>query len=123
MPWMAPSLRVKWGPYFKPDPLEQQQMVQMVQLALGGGPSAAQPIITQRIAVEQCAGVFGIDNVDAILEEIEKETDERAQRELDAATAVIGAKASAQGSQPNAGGKPAGSPGGSGRTASGKDDA
>lgn len=123
MPWMAPSLRVKWGPYFKPDPLEQQQVVQTVQLALGGGPNAAAPIITQRIAVEQCAAIFGIDNVDAVLTEIQKETDERAQRELDAATAAISAKAGAQGAGQNPGGKPAGAPGSGGRAPSGKDDA
>jgi len=123
MAWMAPTLQVKWGPYFKPDPAEQQQVVAMVQLALGGGPNAAEPLITRRAAVEKIASVFNIENVDASLEQLDKEADERAQRELDAATAAISAQNGAEGAGQNAGGKPAGPPDNSGRPASGKDDA
>ena len=73
--WVSPSLQVKWGPYFKPDPAEELQVVQMAQAALGGAPGT-KPLVTRRHALEKVAPLFGIENVDAVLDELEKaETD------------------------------------------------
>jgi hypothetical protein len=120
---MSPTLQVQWGAYFKPDPTEQLAVVQMTQAALGGGAAGGEPLITKRIAVERLKPIFGIENVDAVLKDLEKEADERAQRELDAATAQIDAQARAQGLGQDAGGDAAGATGGGGRPASGKDNA
>jgi len=123
MAWLSPTLQVKWGSYFKPDPDEEQKVVATTQLALGGGATAAEPLITRRIAVEKIAKVYGIENVDAVLDEIDKEQDARAKRELDAATAALAAQNGVGGAQTNPGGDPAAKGGDSGRPASGKDNA
>ncbi len=113
MPWQSPSISVKWGRFFKPDPAEEQQIVATCQEALGG--KGGTPTITLRQAVEKQAAIFGTENVDAALEELEKERDERAQRELDATTAALDAEARAQRSVQNAKGGPSGTSGGGGR--------
>lgn len=82
MPWMAPTLQVQWGAYFKPDPAEQKQVVEMTVAALGGGATGSDPLITKRIAVERLKPIFGIENVDAVLEELEKERDEASERAI-----------------------------------------
>lgn len=127
MPWNPPSITVKWGPYSSPDPAEQKAVVETVQLALGAGGTA--PLITPRMGVEKLNqdGVFDIDDVDKLLDELEQakieqeeKQAEQAQRELDAAITQIDAKARAGGSPPDAPGKPAGPPGNSGRPPSGQ---
>src|SRR6187549_1549617 len=104
MPWNPPSLTLKWGPYTKPDPTEQKAVVETVQLALGG--PAGTPLITQRMGIEKLhqAGVFDVDNVDALLLQLEEQKVEKeqkeletAERELDAAVTQIHAKARAVG--------------------------
>jgi hypothetical protein len=118
MPWQSPSLTVKWGPYFAPDPDEQNKIVTMVQEALGG--TAGTPLITLRAAVEKIAPIFGIENIDAAIEQLEKEREENANRELDAATAALNAEARAFGTGPNAPGKPPAKGGDSGRPPGGQ---
>jgi hypothetical protein len=110
MAWQAPSLTVKWGSYFQPDPADQKQIVELVTAALNS------KAITKRHAVEKLAPIFGIENVEAALEAIEEEADAAAQRELDATTAALDAEARArrasQGAAPgsagtgSAGGRP-----------------
>lgn len=82
--WQIPTLQTKWGPYFKPDVDEQQKLVKMVVEALDAGI----PVITLRIAVQKLAPIFGIENVSAVLKELEEaakkrraEADESAARE------------------------------------------
>jgi len=74
--WQAPALQVKWGDYFRPDPAEQQILVQMVVAAL----ECSVPILTVRLAVEKLAPIFGVDNVSAFLEELQKEVDDRSAK-------------------------------------------
>lgn len=90
MTWTAPSLQVRWGPYYRPDVAEQKQLVDMVRAALAGDGG---PMITLKHAVQKISNVFDIENIDAVIEEIKTETDARANRELDAATAALGKKA------------------------------
>lgn len=82
--WLAPSLRLKWGRYFKLDPGEQKSTVDFAQAALGKGPGldGAQPLITRRQALEIIAPVIGIDNIDAAAKALEDE----AKKDADAAT-------------------------------------
>ncbi len=119
MTWQPPSITVKFGPYFQPDPEEQTKLVGLVQAALGGG-GKGQPLILLRTGVEKIAPIFGIENIDAFVEKLEQERDANAERELDAATAALDAEARAFGAGPNAEGKSTGSGGGGGRPASGQ---
>lgn len=82
MPWNPPSLTLKWGPYTKPDPEEQLNTVRTVQEALAGT-----PLITLRLGVEKLrqGGVFDIDNVDAVIEELEAKAGEQAAKDEAAA--------------------------------------
>jgi hypothetical protein len=120
MAWLSPTLQVKWGSYFKADPDEEQKVVTTTQLALGG--TTGEPLITRRIAIEKIAKVYGIENVDAVLTEIDKEQDARAKRELDAAIAALAAQNGTGGPGKNPGGNAATPSGDSGRPASGKVD-
>lgn len=117
---MLPSLSVKWGDYDKPDPEEESKIVTTVRTAMGGGSSGGDPLITKRIALEKIRGVFPIENVEAVLEELEKESEERADRELEAAKAVLDAEASAFGAGKAPGANAAGKGGDSGRPPSGQ---
>lgn len=83
---LLPSLSVKWGPYDQPDPDEEQKIVTTVRTAVGGG-TAGEPLITKRLAVEKLREVFDIENVDAVLDELEKESEERQQKALQHTTA------------------------------------
>jgi len=116
---MSPSLTVIWGTYFKPDPAEQQQVVALVQAALGGGTGGGERLITKRVGVQKLAAVFDIENVAAALEEIEKEEAERSDAELEKSTAELHAIASANaGAVGKPGGaKPPGAPDGGSRGA------
>lgn len=90
--WLAPSIQVQWGPYFRPDPAEQKQIVDMAIAALGaaGGTS----LVTRRAAIQKVASIFGIDNVDAAIVALEKEDEDKAKKaaELAKATAADAAK-------------------------------
>lgn len=99
----TPSLTLRWGPYSQPDPAEQLSTVQAVQAALGG--VGGQPLITLPIAVEKLrqSGVFDIDNVSAVVAELEKqakakkaEEEATAERDLDHAVTQIEASAEAK---------------------------
>jgi len=96
MPWQSPSLKVQWGPYFRPDPTDQKAVLEMVKVALDSG------VITKRHAVEKVAPIFGIENVDAALDAIEKESAEKQAKALE----QTHAEASALHGIANGGGKP-----------------
>ncbi len=83
MPWVEPSITLKWGPYSKPDPADQTAIVTLTQAALGG--TAGQPLITKRMAVEKIADIFGIEDIDAALDSLEEEDALRKQEAADAA--------------------------------------
>jgi hypothetical protein len=85
MGWQPPTITVKWGPYFPPDADEEQKIVTTTQQALGGGVGGGTPIITLRSAVEKIAPIFGIENIEAVLDDLEKAAEEKRQKEQDAA--------------------------------------
>lgn len=117
MPWQAPTVTVKWGSYFEPDAEEEHKIVTMVQEAMGG--KSGKPIIQLRHALEKVAPIFGIENIESALADLEKEHEEAAQRELDATTAALDAEARAKRAGEGPPAKPAAKSGGSGRTTSG----
>lgn len=86
MPWQPPSLTLRWGAYTKPDEQAQLYMVQAVQGALGG--AGGKQIITKRIGLEKLkqAGVFEIENVSAVLDAV----DEESQKALADAQSAMG---------------------------------
>jgi hypothetical protein len=81
VPWLDPSLSLRWGPYTKLDGDEQQKIVTAVVSAKKEG------IITTRMALEKIAPIFGIENVDAALHTLEEEQQKRDQAEVAKATA------------------------------------
>jgi hypothetical protein len=76
MPWLKPSLALRWGSYTKLDGDEQQKIVDATLKSYQGG------LITRRMAVEKLKPVYGIENVDAVLEALEKEDKEKADKAL-----------------------------------------
>lgn len=96
--WTAPSLRVKYGPYFRLEAAEQKATVDFIQAALGhgAGMKGAPALITRRQAVEVLAPIMGIENVDAAMEALEKEAADDADAALErmkAQQAAMGATA------------------------------
>lgn len=83
--WQMPALRVEYGPYFRPSPEEEQQIVTLVQKALGATKEGGAQLITTEIAIRRLAKVFGIENVQAVMDELEKLRQQRAQEAADAA--------------------------------------
>jgi hypothetical protein len=81
MAWQPPSISVKWGRFFAPDPAEEKAIVDAVVAARAG----EAPLIPLRAAVQKLAPVFGIENVDAALEKLEEETEQRKADAEDAA--------------------------------------
>ena len=63
-----PSITVKYGDYFAPDPAEQLQIVNLVMTALKDT-----PIISRKVAIEKVAEIFDISNVDRLLAELESD--------------------------------------------------
>jgi hypothetical protein len=57
---------------------EQKTLVDMVRAALAGDGG---PIITRQHAVQKISAIFDIDNVEAVLEEIDKEVEERSAKD------------------------------------------
>lgn len=107
---MPPSLTLKWGPYTKPDPAEQLATVQTIQAALGG--TSGTPLVTLDLAVEKLrqGGVFDIDDVGTIVEELTRQAEEKAEEAKAEAEALANAKAgpgaSQRGNAPPQNGKP-----------------
>lgn len=77
MPWLEPSLSLRWGSYSKLDGDEQVKIVTATIQAKKEG------ICTTRQAVEKVAAIFGTENVDAVLEALEEEAADRAAKALE----------------------------------------
>lgn len=100
MPYNGPTLTLKWGDYYKPDATEEGLIVDTAIKAKEGG------IATLRQAVEMTKRVLGVENVDAAVEALKEEAEERAKRDNELAHAA-GAEDDAEpgeGEQPDAGG-------------------
>ena len=115
MPWVSPSIRCKYGPYFKADADEQVKVVTMAQLASGAPATQPQQLIPKRTAVEMIAPIFGLENVDAVLDTLEKEQQEKddkaAEKVAMQADAKVAMQADANAKVAAAGGaKPLGPP-------------
>ncbi len=109
MPWQSPSLTARWGAYRKPDPEEQKQVVEGVQLALG----APTKLLTTRGALEKLRdeGFIDVDNLEAVIDELKKEQAEadekkKADAENELNNAIELADATAKARAKSAGGKP-----------------
>lgn len=74
--WDSPAVQTKWGEYLRSDPTEQLALTQLVLAALNSGV----PVITVRAAVAKLAAIFDIDNVDAFVDAVTKEHDDRAAK-------------------------------------------
>lgn len=62
------EIELSWGEYSKPDPLDQQMIVDLVVTAYALRPR----LITRRAAVTMLRGILGVDNVDQYLEQLEE---------------------------------------------------
>lgn len=73
--WQPPTVYTRWGDYYAPDPAEQQTIVNMVIAAL----EAKVPVLTVRAAVQKLAPIYGIENVEAFIEELMNEREQLAK--------------------------------------------
>lgn len=74
------DVEVKWGSYFKADPEEQAKILGLVREAVG----TKAPLATLKLALEKLkeSAVFNIPDIDTLLQELEDEREEQAEREL-----------------------------------------
>jgi len=89
-------LNLDWGPYSKPEPLEEFQLVQTATLAKTSG------LATRRSAVMMIKDVLGVDNVDEHLEALEEESAEAMKRSQDMAAATAAKNPASGGDKPGA---------------------
>lgn len=73
--WTTPQMAAHWGKFFDPSSTEVKTTVEAVVGARDG------KLISQETAVEQTSHDFGIDSVEAEMEEIEKAEDEARAKE------------------------------------------
>lgn len=123
MPFEPPSLKARWGPYYRPSIEDTVAIVNAAQNATGQTKNGGVQLAPRIAIIELLAPFLGIDNPRALLEKIEAEENDRAERELDAAKATLEAEARAKGAQQNAPGGAAKPAGNSGRPSGGKNDA
>lgn len=100
MPWLEPSISLRWGPYTRLDGDEQKMVVDMTVAAKTAG------LITTRMAIEKFAdaGVFDVDSIDAVLDALEEERDaddERAIKVAQGQGAVATSETGAKAGSPN----------------------
>jgi hypothetical protein len=65
--WHSPPLDVVWGPYTQIDAEERGKIISAATQALAGG------LASRRVAVQMAKPALGIDNVDALMRELEAE--------------------------------------------------
>jgi hypothetical protein len=75
--WFDPHIDLKWGPYFEPDPQEENQIVQGVVQAYTGR------VITRKTAVGRMPASYGINNPDQYVEAIAEEEHEQQEHQLE----------------------------------------
>lgn len=73
--WTDPPLSLRWGAWFQPNAEDDEKLVNTTTTAY------EKKLITKRTAVEKLSRTFGIDNIDAYLESLEEESEERAEQE------------------------------------------
>ncbi len=88
-----PNIRAVWGPYMKPDPTDQLALITMVKTAISKKPGDV-PLITREMAVRKIAEIFGIENVQAIVDALEADDEQQKQEDQEAADQA--AKAASQ---------------------------
>lgn len=74
-PGISDLVSLKWPDYFQPTAIDVKDSVSTAQAASGG-----KPVISHKTAVEYTSTLFGIQNVDEELAEIEKNADADAER-------------------------------------------
>jgi hypothetical protein len=79
------ALQLKWGEYFKPDPAEDKQLIDVARVAKEAG------LATTKVAVQKIARVLGIENVDQYLDELAEEREEHEACEYEREHALINA--------------------------------
>ena len=67
--WIGPALSLAWGDYFAPSAADKTAAVDAAMKASGG-----KPVLTQRAAVASVAAMFGVVDVDAEVEGVERES-------------------------------------------------
>ncbi len=112
MAWQSPTVTVKWGSFFPSDAADEKLIVDTVV--------AATPHTTKRMRMEKLAPIFGIENIDAALDDLEGEQEADAERELAATTAALDAEARITGAGKAPADGPPGSGGSGGKPPSGK---
>lgn len=103
-----PVIRAVWGPYMRPDPTDQLALVTLVKLAISAKPGEV-PLITREMAVRKLADIFGIQNVQAIVDALEANDEQQKQEDQDAADQALKV---ATASKPPLPGKPVNKPAG-----------
>lgn len=81
--WDSPPLSLQWGAWFLPIPEDDQKLVETTKSAYDA------KFITRRTAVTKLARTFGIEDINAYLESLEEETEERNEHETKALAAGI----------------------------------
>ncbi len=83
MPWTAPSLSLRYGPYFKADIDDQKKVIEACRTAIGGGAAGGEPMVSRESILKLLAPIFGIDNVAAAMKALDKEQGEKASKDLE----------------------------------------
>lgn len=112
-----PSLALKWGPYFKPDPTEQNAQATMVRTLRGNAQAGDEPLVTRRQAVEMLQPITGAENVDAVLAALDEEDaarEEKSRAKAEHEAKVLHDAASAGADRGGGEGQPPKAPGGRG---------
>lgn len=74
--WADPPLELRWGAWFQPIPEDDEKLVSMTKASYDA------KFITLRTAVEKLSRTFNIENVDAYLESLEEEREQRQEEEI-----------------------------------------
>lgn len=75
--WICPPFELSWGDYDQPDPADQLALVQLAIQANDAG------FTTKKVVITMLRGVLGLgQNIDAYLEELDKEQKDKAQNEI-----------------------------------------
>lgn len=80
--WNPPALRLKWGPYFRDDVADQAAIVTMTVAAKTAG------IITTHQAVDKLSSIYGTEDVEDVLKQLETEAAERQKQAIETARAT-----------------------------------
>mgnify|MGYP003347925525 FL=1 len=67
--WIGPALSLAWGDYFAPSAADKAAAVDLAVKATGG-----KPVLTTRTAVTSLAQMFGVSDVDAEVDGVERES-------------------------------------------------